>query len=331
MFRTTIAALFALLLLMSPALADGACTTTAQFAFNACKNEVKDDTWGALAVCLNYEDDEEFIECRNEALMGRFEAHAECDEIKEARLELCEALGEDPYDPDWDPADFDSDFASMATLNDYFPLAIGNVWEYEGGDETITVTVMDKTKLIDGVTCIVVNDVVAEDGQIIEDTDDWYAHGLDGTVHYCGELARDYEWFEGDNPMEAELVEIEGSFKAGRDGAKSGILMMAMPMVDTTYRQEWALGDAEDAAEVLSVDYSYGEDPDLDQFVPQELAELLCDGDCVVTRDFTPLEPDVEERKYYAPGIGTFLEVNVEEGEIVELVGCNFHPACAAL
>ena len=340
MMRTTILMMAALLLVLSlaqPALArgfweyQGTCATTAQFAYLACRSEVQDDTWEALAICLNFEDGGEAAECRSDALADRFDAREECSEIKGARLDLCDAVGDDPYDPDWDPADFDSDFTALTNPNDYLPIAIGNLWEYEGGDETVTVEVMNKTKLIEGVTCIVVNDVVEEDGQLIEDTDDWFAQASDGAVHYCGEIARDYEWFEGDDPEEAELVEIEGSFKAGRDGAKSGILMMGMPTVGITYRMEWALGDAEDAAEVIAIDYGYGDDPELDQLVPQALAELLCDGDCVVTRDFTPLEPDVEELKYYAPGIGVFLEVNVEDGEIVELVGCNFHPACALL
>ena len=58
--------------------------------------------------------------------------------------------------------------------------------------------------------------------------------------------------------------------------------------------------------------------------MPQELAELMCgDCNCRVTLDFSPVEPDTFERKYHAPGIGTFLEVNPEDGEIVELVACN--------
>jgi hypothetical protein len=333
MIKTTILMVSAMLLLSlgQPVLADGVCTTTAQFAFIACKNEVRDDTWEGRAICINFEDYEEFAECRADNWAERKEGLEECSDIKEARLELCDALGEDPYDPDFDPVDFDSDFTALTNPNEYLPIAIGNVWEYEGGDEKVTVEVMNKTKLIEGVTCIVVNDVVEDDGQLIEDTDDWFAQALDGAVHYCGEIARDYEWFDGDDPEEAELVEIEGSFKAGRDGAKSGILMMAMPTVGATYRMEWALGDAEDAAEVIAIDYGYGDDPELDQLVPQELAELLCDGDCIVTRDFTPLEPDAEELKYYAPGIGMFLEVNVEDGEVLQLVSCNFHPACALL
>jgi hypothetical protein len=36
--------------------------------------------------------------------------------------------------------------------------------------------------------------------------------------------------------------------------------------------------------------------------------------------DFTPLEPEVFEYKYYAPGVGLILEVDPETGERVELV-----------
>ena len=58
---------------------------------------------------------------------------------------------------------------------------------------------------------------------------------------------------------------------------------------------------------------------------------LLCNGDCIVTKNFSLLEPDVFERKYYAPGIGVFLEVEPEAGEVVRLVKCNVDPRCALL
>ena len=54
----------------------------------------------------------------------------------------------------------------------------------------------------EGVTCIVVNDVVSVDGVPLEDTDDWLAQRKDGTVDYCGESVQDFETFEGDDPME---------------------------------------------------------------------------------------------------------------------------------
>jgi hypothetical protein len=37
------------------------------------------------------------------------------------------------------------------------------------------------------------------------------------------------------------------------------------------------------------------------------------------------------ERKYYAAGIGFFLEVKPDTGEVVQLVGCNYDPRCARL
>jgi hypothetical protein len=188
----------------------------------------------------------------------------------------------------------------------------------------------------DGVTCLVVTDLVKENGEVIEDTDDWYARNVyTGDVWYCGELARDYETFEEDSPAIPELVSIDGSFKPFRDGDQPGILVPERPHKRQAYRQEFSLGNAEDVAQVLSTDYVFGRETSshksLDYLVPEELANHFCpdkNAGCVVTRDFTPLEPDVEERKYRAPEIGVFLEVNVTEKVITELVECNVHANC---
>jgi len=311
--------------------APGACSATARAGVKACRSDVTDDWWTAVGICTNESDLADLWECFADAWGERRESRDECGAVFEARLELCDEIGEDPYDPDFDPGDFDADFTNLTHPNPYLPLTIGNQWIYEGGDEVDTVEVTSATKLIEGVTCIVVKDVVEADGEITEDTDDWQAQTKDGAVYYCGEMSQQLETFEGDDPAVPELVGIEGSFKAGRDGAKPGILMQAEPEVGQVYRMEWAFGDAEDAAEVLSTDYGFGNDAELDEFVPEDLANLLCHDDCVVTRDFTPLEPDAEEHKYYAPGIGVFLEVDLESGDINQLVDCNFHPACAAL
>jgi hypothetical protein len=171
---------------------------------------------------------------------------------------------------------------------------------------------------------------VKDDGDLVEDTDDWFAQAKDGNVWYCGEEVKDYETFEGDRPETPELVSIDGSFKAGRDGDKPGIIFRASPARGDVYREEFSLGNAEDVTEVLSTTYAYGRARELDRFVPRRLAELLCAGDCVVTRNFTPLEPGISARKYYAPGIGFFLETK-DEGTAVQLVRCNFDPRCARL
>jgi len=308
------------------------CTDTANLQYLACKSEIKDDFSIAQAICVNVSDEEERGECNAEAREEQNEGRNTCAEQRTARHDLCDLLGEERYEPDMDPALFDEDFDALTNPNPYFPLAIGNVWEFESGDEAIRIEVMDKTKLIDGVTCIVVNDLVSEDGVPIEDTDDWFAQRKDGTVDYCGEIARDFEVFDGDDPEEPELVEIEGSFKAGRDGDKSGTLFPGTPVVGDAFRQEWSASNAEDAAIVLSTTYLYPSDTELDELLPADLAELFCGvTPCVVIGEFSPIEPGVFERKYYAQDFGKILEVDVEEGAVTQLVGCNFDPRCGAL
>ena len=64
---------------------------------------------------------------------------------------------------------------------------------------------------------------------------------------------------------------------------------------------------------------------------PPGLARLLCARNCVVTRNISSLEPGQFQRKYYAPGIGVFLETAPQTGEVNRLVKCNFDPRCAQL
>jgi hypothetical protein len=305
------------------------CSATTAYQFEACRNEAGDTYLTAQARCLNLPEAGERRECFREAAAALKTGTQLCHKQRNARRDLCSALGEERYDPDFEPDRFDADFSGQ---NPHFPLKIGNRWTYEGSGETVTVEVLDKTKLIEGVTCIVVRDQVEQDGNLVEDTDDWFAQAKDGDVYYCGEEVKDLETFVGDRPPVPELVKIDGSFKAGRDGDKPGIAFLGSPERGEVYRQEWSPGNAEDAATVLSTRYSFGHRPALDKFVPPGLAQLLChDHPCVVTAEFTPIEPDVRARKYYAFGIGLFLEVNLGTGDIVQLVGCNLDPKCTDL
>jgi hypothetical protein len=329
--RGVVLGLLALATAPAPAGAkERACTQTASAQLAACRSEVKDDYFSARARCLNEADPTARAACFDEARAERSEASEECGEQREARRELCSELGEAPYDPSFDPADFDPDFG--AARNPFLPLVAGNRWVYADEGASVSVEVLPETKSIEGVPCVVVRDVAEEDGVVVEDTDDWFGERLDGTIDYCGEISQNFELFLGDVPELPELVDVDGSWKAGRDGARSGTLFPGAPAVGQVYRQEWAPGDAEDAARVLSTSYAFGADPGLDASVPQALAEHLCaQGDCVVTAEFTPLEPDALERKYYARSIGLFLEVDVESGDAVPLVECNVDPLCESL
>jgi hypothetical protein len=326
----------ALLSGLGPAGASGSshkavCPQTASLALAACREAAQEDRWTTLGACVNRTDPGERNACFAAVASTYVDDLATCDEQRAARLDLCSDLGEGAYDPQLDPADFEADFHHLTHPNPFFPLTPGNQWVYSGGVETNTVELLDQTKSIAGVSCLVARDRVEAGGALIEDTDDWFAQSIAGDVWYCGELARGLESFPGDQPALPELVSIDGSFKAGRDGAQPGVLMESAPEVGDVYRQEFALGEAEDAAEILSTDYSYGDDAELDAFVPAALATLLCHGDCLVTNDFSPLDPGADEHKFYAPGIGLFLEVTPETGEVLRLIGCNFAPLCAAL
>jgi hypothetical protein len=308
-----------------------ACSATTSEVFGSCKASAEDDLGIALGNCANVSDKDARASCISDAKDARRESLKDCRDQRDARAGVCDLLGEAPYEPSFDPADFDSDFAHLTHPNPLFPLKIGDEWTYSNGTEVDDVKITSATKSIEGVTCIVSHDVVTTAGQKTEDTNDWFAAAKNGDVFYCGEETQQLETFPGDNPQKPEVVGIEGSFKSGRDGAQPGILMLATPTVGAAYRQEFALGTAEDLAEVLSTTYSFGESADLDQHVPQALAQLLCSHDCLVTREFSPLEPDAVERKYYAPGIGDFLEIDLGSGEVTQLVDCNFDKRCGML
>ena len=203
------------------------------------------------------------------------------------------------YSPVIDPADFVS-----YVDNEFFPLEPGTTYIFEGtteeGTEHIEVNVTSLTRVILGVTCVVVNDTVWLNGEIVESTLDWYAQDKDGNVWYFGEYSREYSG--------GVVVSTEGTWEAGQDGAQPGIVMQADPAIGEPYRQEYYKGEAEDMAEVLafnvSVDVTFG------SFTR-----------CLQTEEWTPLEPEIVENKYYAPGIGVVLEEMVEGGtDRVELI-----------
>jgi hypothetical protein len=305
------------------------CTQTADTLLDACKAGVIDDGAVGKAVCINITDLKARNTCLADLADSQDEANRLCGGQHDTRLAACGVLGEGRYDPDFRPARFDNP-RRPSNPNPYFPLGVGNHWEYRSATQVDTVDVVNETKRIAGVDCIVFRDLVFEAGLIHEATDDWYVPAKDGSVWYFGEETKDFETFKGDNPLRPELVSIDGSFKAGRDGDKPGIIALASPKVGDVYLEEFSLGNAEDVTEILSTTYSYGHDPVLDESVPREVAQRFCAGNCVVTKNYSLLEPGLFARKYYARGVGTILEVE-NTGEVVQLVNCNFDPRCANL
>ena len=278
------------------------CTKTTAAAFKACGHEAADDYWITAGNCANVSDSVASKTCGKEARVMYREELKACRVFREGREDFCEALGEAPYDPQIDPAMFvDPDqIGKSVAPNPYFLLIPGRTMVYKIDNEEIRVSVTNKTRVIAGVTCREVHDVVRVDGQVIEDTLDWYAQDIYGNVWYFGEISMSYE--------DGVLVNIDGSWTTGVDGAKPGYAMKAAPVIGESYRQEFALNNAEDGAEVLSLTGT------------ATATGGSCNNNCLITRDFSPIIPSLLEHKYYAPGIGFVQEIKPSTGERLELV-----------
>lgn len=201
-----------------------------------------------------------------------------------------------------DPAEFTTQID-----NPWWPMKPGSRWVYretntKGDVERVVVEVTEQTKRIaNGIEAVVVRDEVTADGEPVEVTDDWYAQDGDGNVWYLGEDTAEYE--------NGKPINSKGSFEAGVDGAQAGIAIPADPKPGQSYRQEYYAGEAEDEAAVITV----GEEK---VQVPTGFYT-----DVLMTRDLVPLEPKVQELKFYARGIGPVLTVHTDgdggRGELV--------------
>jgi len=193
-----------------------------------------------------------------------------------------------PYQPSFDPANF-----SDPKPNPYFPMEPGVRNVFEGGDERVEVTVTTQTREILGIASTVITDQVFVNGELAEDTVDWYATDNFGNVWYLGEQTAEYE--------NGQVVTTAGSWETGVDGAQPGIIMLADPEQGDAYRQEFYAGEAEDVAEIHALDKTVT--------VPAGSYDEV-----LVTEDWTLLDPSLRERKWYAPGVGVVFEETISGG-----------------
>ena len=203
------------------------------------------------------------------------------------------------YSPHINPTNF-----TTTIDNKYFPLKPGTTFVYQGKKQGATMrdvmAVTHDTKQIMGVKTVVVNDRVWENGNLSEQTYDWYAQDKRGNVWYFGENSKEFK--------NGKVSSTGGSWTAGKTGAKPGVIMQAQPKVGETYRQEYYKGEAEDMAKVLDLNGSTK--------VPYGSFNHV-----LVTNEWTPLEKGVAEHKYYAPGVGNVKEAATKgPPETLELV-----------
>jgi len=126
-----------------------------------------------------------------------------------------------------------------------------------------------------------------EDGEVVEVAHDFFAQHRNGDVYYFGETVDNYE--------NGKLRNHNGAWLAGDGRNEPGIQMLASPTVGRTYRQEFAPGIAEDMGTIVAVNES----------VTVPAGSFT---GCVKIKDTTPLEPGLEEFKWFCPGIGMVKE-----------------------
>jgi hypothetical protein len=176
--------------------------------------------------------------------------------------------------------------------NPWYPLKPGSTYIYQGvkdGESSREVmTVTRRTKVVNGVPCVVIQDLLYLRGRLEERTFDWYSQDAKGNVWYFGEKTAELD-------KNGKVTSTAGSWKAGVGGARAGIFMFAHPRPGRWARQEYYKGQAEDHFKVLSMRVSVT--------VP-----YISTTHAMLTKEWTPLEPGVIDHKYYVRGIGTVLE-----------------------
>jgi len=213
----------------------------------------------------------------------------------------------DPAEPEFNVLNFNN---PTLINNTYLPFKPDDPLLYqvetEDGVETIVIEVLDTSRVVNGVECVVVREREYLDDLLMEETHDWFVQDDDGNVWYMGEEVINYEYND-----DGELIGTndEGSWEAGVDGAEPGIIMKADLVVGDSYQQEYYEGVAEDMAEIAELD------------VMVELEDGTIYENCLKILEWDPLEEDSDEFKYYAPGVGLVKEEDVGGDEMLELKG----------
>lgn len=177
----------------------------------------------------------------------------------------------------------------MATgRNPFFILEPGYQLVLEGGKDRLTISVLDQTRVVDGVETRIVEERETEDGELVEVSRNFFAISKrTNNVYYFGEEVDEYK--------DGKVVSHGGAWLAGVDGAKFGLLMPGQPLLGARYQQEVAPGKAMDRAEVVG----------LDEVVKTQAGEFK---GCLKTEETNPLKPNEKESKLYAPGVGLVRE-----------------------
>jgi hypothetical protein len=172
---------------------------------------------------------------------------------------------------------------SATGRNPYFVLEPGYQLTLEGGSERLVITVLDQTKVVDGVETRIVEERETNKNQLVEVSRNYYAISKrTNSVFYFGE--------DVDMYSNGTLSNHEGAWQSGVNGAKFGMMMPGDALLKSRFYQERAPKVAMDRAEIISLDEHL--------IAPAGAFETL------KVLETSPLEMLAREYKYYTRGIG---------------------------
>jgi len=216
------------------------------------------------------------------------------------------AMSPNNQDP---PFTSDFGFEELSNLvprggNRYFSLRPGAFQRLEGEDDgqfvVVKITVLNEIKvipfLVDGELVVAVARVVEErewtDGRLAQISRNYYACNEDsGNVYYLGE--------DVDHSENGQLIGHEDSWRAGRDGAMPGLMMPKLFLLGARYQMEQAPDVSMDRGENVRMGFRHR--------TPAGLFRH-----CIMVEETTPLEPEEETIKIYAPGVGLIVDDDLE-------------------
>jgi hypothetical protein len=161
-----------------------------------------------------------------------------------------------------------------------------------GGSEFVRISVLDETESIDGIEARIIEEREFEDGELVEVSRNFFAMAKETRdVFYFGEDVANYD--------DGKVVGHGGEWRAGQDGARAGLYMPGKPDVGMKYYMEYHPGVAMDRAEIYQTDATV------------ETPGGSFSGVLIVTES-SPIEPDDESYKRYAPDVGMIFDDGLE-------------------
>lgn len=172
--------------------------------------------------------------------------------------------------------------------NPFLVLVPGYTQVLEGTDAgapaSLTITVLDATAVIGGVTTRIIEERHVQDGVLVEISRNYFAIcRQNNSVFYFGE--------DTDIYANGQIVSHAGSWHHGANGARAGLIMPGIQLLGSRYFQEIAPGVATDQAEITALETTV-------------TTPLRTFTGVLVTRETSPLNPTSVDFKSFAPGVG---------------------------